>query len=314
MRVRPVKQRQGFTLIELLVVIAIIAVLIGLLLPAVQKVREAAARMQCSNNLKQLGLALMNYNTTNGGFPPARLTIVTGTVNHSWTALILPYIEQGNLAQQYATATKDFTLQWTTADNGVNQTQIKLFICPSAGFDRTGTNGRAMLDYAAINQINPALLVPPIFTRTYPADATYHGVLGHQTPTKKVSRQIAEITDGTSNTLLLAEDAGRNEHWIMGKIQGTLNEDGAWANPNNNITNTNGGQWGLNPQTLSMPGPCGVNCTNSQQVYSFHIGIAQALFADGSVRSLRAGTDVNIVIALMTRRGGEVVPEDSYSN
>ena len=308
-------RRRGFTLIELLVVIAIIAVLIGLLLPAVQKVREAAARIQCSNNLKQLGLALMNYNSTNGGFPPGHLSIKNSagvTVQHSWTPLILPYIEQGNLADRY-----NFNVTWSAApnDSGINQTQIKLFVCPSAGYDRTAANNRGVLDYPAINQINPALLVPPIFTRTYPADATYHGVLGHQTPTKKVSRQIAEITDGTSNTLLLAEDAGRNEHWLMGKIVTTkLEEDGAWANPSGNITNTNSGQWGFNPQTLSYPGPCGVNCTNSQQVYSFHIGIAQALFADGSVRPLRAGTDVNIIIALMTRRGGEVVPDTSYSN
>jgi prepilin-type N-terminal cleavage/methylation domain-containing protein len=307
-------RRRGFTLIELLVVIAIIAVLVGLLLPAVQKVREAASRAQCSNNLKQLGLALVNYTTSNGGFPPGHRTVVvspTLSLQHSWTPFILPYIEQGNLAQLY-----NWNVNWNdpaTNDKGVNQTQIKLFICPSATSGRTAANNRGVLDYPAINQINPALLVPPIFTRTYPADATYHGVLGHETlPTRKVSRQIAEINDGASNTLLLAEDAGRNEHWNMGKLQGTLPQDGAWANPSNNITNTNGGQWGFNPQTMSLPGPCGVNCTNSQQVYSFHTGIAQAVFADGSVRSLKAGTDVNIIIALMTRRGGEIVPDTSY--
>jgi prepilin-type N-terminal cleavage/methylation domain-containing protein len=305
-------QRRGFTLIELLVVIAIIAVLIGLLLPAVQKVREAAARMQCSNNLKQLGLALLNYATTNGGFPPGHQTIVvspTVTLQHSWTPLILPYIEQGNLADRY-----HFNATWSAPvnDSGVNQTQIKLFICPSAGYDRTGANNRGILDYPAINQMNHSLPDPyiprPPLTTIPKSDPTYLGVLGHETlPTRKVSRQIPEITDGTSNTLMLAEDAGRNGHWIMGKFQGNFSESGAWANPGGAIV-----IWGFNPQTLTFPGPCGVNCTNNQQIYSFHIGIAQGLFADGSVRPLKAGTDVNVVIALMTRRGGEVVPDTSY--
>ncbi len=305
-------RRRGFTLIELLVVIAIIAVLIGLLLPAVQKVREAAARIQCSNNLKQLGLALMNYTTANGGFPPGQQTIIvspTVKLQHSWTPFILPYIEQGNLAERYS-----FNANWSAPanDSGVIQTRIKLFMCPSADSDRTAANNRGVLDYPAINQMvhklpDPYIPKPPL-TRIPPSDPTFLGVLGHETlPTRKVSRTIPEIKDGTSNTLLLAEDAGRNEHWIMGRLQGNFSEDGAWANPSGAIN-----IWGFNPQTLSFPGPCGVNCTNNQQIYSFHIGIAQGLFADGSVRPLKAGTDVNVVIALMTRREGEVVPDTSY--
>ncbi len=299
MRALSIKQRKGFTLIELLVVIAIIAILIGLLLPAVQKVREAAARMQCSNNLKQLGLALHNYHDANGGFPPARLT-VSSAVAHSWTPYVLPFFEQGNLYKLY-----NFNVNWTANDATVNSAQLKMFTCPSAPANRKGANKRGILDYPAISTINrtanPSVPAPPLL-RIPPSDSTYLGVLGHN-----VKRQIVEVTDGSSNTLLLAEDAGRNQHWMMGKIQGTLAEDGAWANPSSLIS-----VHGFNPQALNWGGPCGVNCSNSQQIYAFHPGIANAVFADGSVRSLKANTNVNIVIALMTRNGGEIVPEGSY--
>jgi hypothetical protein len=124
-----------------------------------------------------------------------------------------------------------------------------------------------------------------------------------------VGRTVVEIRDGTSNTLMLAEDAGRNDHWVMGKLVTPTISNGPWANPGSAVVVR-----GFNSQTLSFPGPCGVNCTNQGEIYSFHIGIAQAVFADGSVRSLRAGTDVNIIYALTTRREGEVVPDDSYSN
>jgi prepilin-type N-terminal cleavage/methylation domain-containing protein len=301
MSLLPIKRRRGFTLIELLVVIAIIGVLIALLLPAVLKVREAAHGSQCQNNLKQIGLGLLNYHMTNGGFPPGHRS--ASGVHHSWTALILPQIEQESLHKNY-----HFEVNWdnklndgvaphTGASAGPNQTQIKVFICPSAPSNRTAANKRGVLDYPAINNVHPQS--HPAYLK---ADSTYPGVLG-----LNVSRQISDINDGASNTMLLAEDAGRNEHWIMGKLAGNLAEDGAWANPGGNIV-----IHGFDPQTLKFPGPCAVNCTNSQNVYSFHPGIAYSVFADGSVHPLSSNTSLDVLIALMTRRGAETIPPNSY--
>jgi prepilin-type N-terminal cleavage/methylation domain-containing protein/prepilin-type processing-associated H-X9-DG protein len=298
MFVLPHRHRQAFTLIELLAVIAIIAILIGLLVPAVQKVREAAARTQCTNNLHNLGVALHNYHSDFNGFPPdSQSTPDGGTL--CWTVQIFPYIEQGNLYNQY-----NVRVDWTNAanDSGVNQTIVPEFVCPMAVPvpERTAANGRAPIDYPACNTLvrpNPYALngVPP-------ADATDIGVLG-----SNVRRRVTDILDGSSNTLLLAEDAGRNQCWEMGKLTGSLGESGAWANPAGQIAVS-----GFDPATGTCPGPVAVNGSNNQNVYSFHQGVAGALFADGSVRFLSSTTSIDTLIALTTRAYGEVVSDSAY--
>jgi prepilin-type N-terminal cleavage/methylation domain-containing protein len=176
--------RPAFTLIELLVVIAIIAVLIGLLLPAVQKVRAAAARVQCANNMKQLGLALHNFHDVKGGFPPGLLIMPNGA-EHNWAPQIFPFLEQDNLYRLY-----NFNANWTAPanDSGVNQHQVKQFVCPAAPPNRVGANGRGILDYPAINELHR----PNRYAHHLPpSDATFIGVLG-----KNVYRRLTDITDG----------------------------------------------------------------------------------------------------------------------
>jgi prepilin-type N-terminal cleavage/methylation domain-containing protein/prepilin-type processing-associated H-X9-DG protein len=287
--------RRAFTLIELLVVIAIIAILIGLLVPAVQKVREAAVRTACSNNLKQLGLALHAFHDANKAFPPGRTTTPT---HHSWIPFTMPYVEQGNAAKLYRLDKNWNDTTTNHAPGGANTIQLDVLVCPAAPApsSRGGTFG--ITDYSAISDVtrpNPFINPMP------PTDPTHLGVLGLD-----VRRRITDVKDGTSNTLLLAEDAGREQLYQMGKVTpGT--PIGIWANPGNEIFIS-----GFDPTTLMVPGPCAVNCTNDKEVYSFHTGVAQVLFADGSVRQLSDSVNINILVALMTRAQGEIVPADAY--
>ncbi len=296
-----VRRRAGFTLIELLVVIAIIAVLVGLLLPAVQKVREAAARTKCSNNLKQIGLALHNYHSTFNGFPPGILVTASGA-SHNFATLILPYLEQNNVYNQYK-----FSANWNDVgnDSGVIQNSISTFVCPSAPdpASRSNTNNRGVLDYPAINQFNRPN--PYALNGVPPQNHQFWGVLGNN-----VSRKVTDITDGSSNTVFVIECAGRDDRWAMGVKTGTVlnGNPGSWANPNGDVIFN-----GYNPATASSPGPVAINGTNNHNPYAFHTAVCGGLFADGSVHFLSASTGVDTLIALETLSYGEVIPADAFN-
>lgn len=288
--------RAAFTLIELLVVIAIIGVLVSLLLPAVQAAREAARRSQCANNLKQLGIALHNHHDTQGGFPAAKTTNPT---THSWIPYLLPYLEQGNLADRYR-----FDTDWndtTTNDSaaGVNEQKINILICPTAPSGRHAASQRGITDYNATTQVTK----PNPFVATLPAnDPTFIGVMG-----KDVRRRISDIADGTSNTIIVAESAGRNQTWQMRRMLTPGGATGAWSNPGTQLNLS-----GFDTTALTVPGPCAVNCTNDNEIYSFHAAGANVLYADGSVSMIKERLDINIAIALLTRSGGEIASNGNY--
>ena len=303
-------RRRGYTLIELLVVIAIIGVLIALLLPAVQKVREAASRMTCENNLKQFGLALHNYENTHGKFPPgsvqgpfAEAGITQKDVGHGWAMFILSDIEQDNLAKKY-----DWNKPATGWENQEVRTKpLAIMQCPSVPgqpryVSKLGpyADGRyaACGDYAPTFGIDPILVTQGLI-RLPPID--YQGVLVPEHMTR-----VLEITDGTSNTILLTEDAGRPQLWHAGKpVAGETALGGAWGAPVSGFYVR-----GSNSDGTVDWGRCAINCTNYAEVYSFHPGGANAVFADGSVHFLNAGMSIRTLAALVTRAGGEIIQED----
>lgn len=286
-------KRRGFTLVELLVVIAIIGVLVALLLPAVQAAREAARRMSCSNNLKQLGLAYHNFHDVNNQLPPAAI----GDQYASHFVMILPYMEATNLYNRF-----DLTQVMTTGNNNTllmsNDAIVKGFLCPSIR-----TNGMTELgpatDYVITGNLNNSNDCDRL---DYDRDNHYSMLVYSVDPQPSVKSRtgFASVTDGLSNTTLLGE-----KHLPAVALGKPANQgDGSYAFWHVSDWKT----WMIirNSKFPLGKGPADNTGDFRKKLGSWHPGICQFLIGDGSVRGISNTVDTETLLHLADRRDGRV--------
>ncbi len=299
--------RCGLTLIELLVVIAILTVLMGLLLPAVQRVREAANQTSCRNNLKQIGVALHSYHTTKGALPPGYFCDLANPMEPDycrpgwgWAAHILPYLEQSALTAQ---------IQWDQAVEDLVNAEpraqvVKTYICPS---DRdTGV-------FTVRSQWNFSM--GSAATNSYAASYGFGGSIGEAPDSgngvfyRNSRTRMADIRDGTSTTLAVGERAAifAQAPWAGVFTAGTIR-----TNPNSSNC-----EFGIEEAPVMVLAGTWVDAMNNPystiyKFYSAHADMAPFLFADGSVRRLKFDLSWQVWRAIATRHGGETVSEGDY--
>jgi type II secretory pathway pseudopilin PulG len=356
-------------LIELLVVIAIIAVLIAFLLPAIQQAREAARRTTCKNNLRQLGYAMHNYESSYGQFPISSIWNVDAVANsifsgQSWGQVLLPFIDQAPLANGFDQSQPIWS---GTKNQSLIATNLPIHVCPSttslqsnatiwsvASANAGGglvcgiipanpimaTWGRS--DYIVNSDIRSPLR-SNLISLGVPTSGSHgmfycgdgnavavvsgNGVTGNY----DASPTISKVTDGLSNTIMIAELAARNQLWELGQNIVTppstdtpsaaanffnlLNQQtnfggGGWADPNNVQWVDGGNRNGNNDirDVNSDRNSCIINCTNLQAraFYSFHKGLCQFTMGDGAVRAISENIDDTVLATLITRAGGDI--------
>lgn len=341
------KRQRGFTLLELIIVIAIITVLCSLLLATVQKVRAAADRTSCANNLGQIGLAMQHYNDQNNALPPWGFDFTfnpnpsnplgSQTMGHSAFALILPYLEQQNVADIVRNDLSvidplNWPPPWGQSVGG--SAQIKTYMCPSSpqrtinyeeyfvalGLPDAGPFILGQTDYAIVagNSI--------IFTTAYAPQSPGEfqpqrgvgamGLFGQMSPAGMMpgtTTTLADITDGLSTTVMVSEDAGRTQVYAKGQS--------LYPNGYNEWGYTQSSAWGDYTTYIEVhgysddgltrdAGSCVINCNNTNQFYSFHGGGVNGLRADGSVRFMSDQMTPAILAALVSRAGGEAFQDD----
>lgn len=324
-------KKLGFTLVELLVVIAIIGILVGLLLPAVQAAREAARRMQCSNNLKQIGLAMHNHVDSRRKLPTL---YIRGSGETPWTVQILPYLEQGNVYNIWdiTNLSAFYRLGANQTEIAARQAQIPSYFCPSRrgpgnqlSKDNNSRNvpgyttyniGGGLGDYAAVGGGNSGTFHLQGSLRWTGDKSTFNLATG--TPTFKVTKFVyvtdfATMTDGTSNTALVGE-----KHVISGQegigfvdVNGPRSGDGSFFNDDSPqwFTRLMGRQtvspgvfldrnFALGPKDSFRPG---------ERFGSYHPGVCQFVFGDGSVRALGTNIDILALTNIALPDDGQVI-------
>jgi prepilin-type processing-associated H-X9-DG protein len=291
------------------VVIIILTILLGTLLPAVLASQESSARRTCENNLRLLGEAVQQFEKVNRHVPTlGTFRPPTRSDKHGWMMFLLPYLGQTELANRYR-----WDLDYSHPDNRpIIETKLNVVLCPATPRTTWSVSGKeldveyeaAVGDYAACNGVSKLLaayLGKPDMMRggMFFGEITPRGV------------RLAEVSDGLSQTFLILEHAGKPDWYILGKQQAAPIPSpirAAWAHQYQFSLLLRG----HTADGKDHYGPCAVNCSNDLGIYSFHAGVANALFADGSVRALKNELPIEVMAALATTSGGEVLAASDY--
>jgi prepilin-type processing-associated H-X9-DG protein len=314
---KPSRLRRAISLVELLVVIGIVGTLVSLALPAVMAARESSRRSQCWNNLKQLGLAVRNFENAFKKLPSSEPISLEGVPKpHGWLIYTMPYLEQQVLYDKYS-----FSKAWDDpANHQVVHVRLAMVECPATADPErqdlaappATTPFAAVSDYAAVTHVDPRLVTANLVEKA-----------GLGAMPKRAQPRLDHIRDGASNTILLIESAGRPQVWRRGDLcespPTTRTLGGAWASPLSDVALV-----GASEDGLTVPGSFAVNRLNGEpagnvyphptygtngtgQFYSFHSGYVNAVFADGSVHSFSDDVDVRLMAQYVTRAAQETI-------
>jgi prepilin-type processing-associated H-X9-DG protein len=301
--------RRGFAVVDVAVTLVMLALLVSLALPAMQKARQTAAKVQCESNLQAIGRGVQSFAAANNQMLPYnQLTAPIG----SWNTQLLPFLGEEKLAREYNPG-HDWWAAANSPNRAVAATRVGFFQCPAVPrperFVLTNdpeTDGQSF-QAAPTDYVGSAAAY---YQDNQPKNL-YPGAMHHRTLVKRL--RTPDIVDGTSQTLLIVEMADKPNSWQAGKLIEDRSDkpqstsiSGQWAAPNWNHLRS------FSTDGKTPFGPCAVNCSNSASIYGFHPGGANVLFVDGSVRFVKAGMSQEILIALVSYSGGEVLSPDDY--